>query len=348
MSGTSVPTGLSRSPVFDRNTSMRSRVTQPSSLWTLALGIGFAILVGLVSFASLNSGRQHILKPAASTAATIHPVAPSVVSHPGPVRAAIALAASVPQPPPAVGALSRLRAPAVVVDLSEPAASGTANAAGLASPGDDKLSPDERFAIRMHANPVETSQATRLRNLSQVAPQGTVIPAVLETAIDSDLPGSVRAVVSRDVRGFDGTQVLVPRGSKLIGEYRSGISVGHSRAFVIWSRILTPDGVSIAVGSPGTDPLGRGGLSGETDSHFFARFGGAMLLSVLSAGTELAAQGSGTSIVIGSTVAPSQPATDVLQKQFDIPVTVRVPQGTPLDVFVARDLDFGSVSPKAP
>jgi type IV secretory pathway VirB10-like protein len=172
---------------------------------------------------------------------------------------------------------------------------------------------------------------------------------VLETAIDSDLPGSARAVVSRDVRGFDGTRVLIPRGSKLVGEYRSGISLGHSRAFVIWSRILTPEGISIDVGSPGTDPLGRGGLSGETDSHFFTRFGGAMLLSVLSAGTELAAaQGSGTSIVIGSTVTPAQPATDVLQKQIDIPVTVKVPQGTPLQVFVARDLDFATVPTTPP
>jgi type IV secretion system protein VirB10 len=301
-----------------------------------------------MSFGALYSSRQHPAKPAISPAIVrppphIHPlptVAQALPAPPAPVMS---------RPAQAVDTMTRLHAPAVVVDLSEPGASAAAAAAALPPPGDDKLSPDERFAVRMHSNSVETSHATRLHNVSQLAPQGTVIPAVLETAIDSDLPGSVRAVVSRDVRGFDGTRVLIPRGSKLIGEYRSGISLGHSRAFVIWSRILTPEGISIEVGSPGTDPLGRGGLSGETDSHFFTRFGGAMLLSVLSAGTELAAaQGNGTSIVIGSTVAPAQPATDVLQKQLDIPVTVKVAQGTPLQVFVARDLDFATVPTTPP
>jgi type IV secretory pathway VirB10-like protein len=349
MSSKAIPPDLARSPVFDHDRLTRSRVTHANSAWTLALGIGFALVLGLMSFAALYGGRQHVAKPAVSPASVGRP--PRIAALPASAQVLPAAPAPVSRPAQAVDMMTRLHAPAVVVDLSEPGASAAAAAAATASPtaGDDKLSPDERFAVRMHSNSVETSHATRLRNVSQLAPQGTVIPAVLETAIDSDLPGSVRAVVSRDVRGFDGTRVLIPRGSKLIGEYRSGISLGHSRAFVIWSRILTPEGVSIEVGSPGTDPLGRGGLSGETDSHFFTRFGGAMLLSVLSAGTELAAsQGGGTSIVIGSTVAPAQPATDVLQKQLDIPVTVRVAQGTPLQVFVARDLDFATVPTTPP
>jgi type IV secretory pathway VirB10-like protein len=350
VSANSIPPELARSPVFDRERLMRSRVTHPSSGWALALGVAFILLLGLMSFAALYESRQHPAKTLAAQNSIGRPP-PRVLSFHNPPRAVTAILASASPPKAPVDSLSRLRAPAVVVDLSEPSAPMPAAAAqaAAANGGDDKLSPDERFALRMHSNSVETSHATKLRNPSELAPQGTVIPAVLETAIDSDLPGSVRAVVSRDVRGFDGTRVLVPRGSKLIGEYRSGISLGHSRAFVIWSRILTPDGVSIDVGSPGTDPLGRGGLSGETDSHFFTRFGGAMLLSVLSAGTELAAaQGSGTSIVIGSTVPPTQPAADALQKQVDIPVTVRVPQGTPLQVFVNRDLDFATVPTNQP
>ena len=138
------------------------------------------------------------------------------------------------------------------------------------------------------------------------APQGTVIPAVLETAINSDLPGFVRAVVSRDVRGFDGTTVLIPRGSKLIGQYRSGVALSQTRAFVVWSRVITPEGVSIDIGSPGTDQLGRGGLEGETDTHFFERFGSAILLSVMGAGLDrLADSGNNdsTAIIIGSPAA---------------------------------------------
>ncbi|MGQ4828530.1 TrbI/VirB10 family protein, partial [Enterococcus faecalis] len=79
---------------------------------------------------------------------------------------------------------------------------------------------------------------------------------------NSDLPGFVRAVVSRDVTGFDGNRVLIPAGSRLIGQYRSGLAAGQSRAFVIWTRMIRPDGVSVALGSPVTDTLGRAGLGG--------------------------------------------------------------------------------------
>src|SRR5205823_140617 len=149
------------------------------------------------------TGRQHVSKPA---------VSPVISVRPPPRIGSLQMQAPIMSPPPAAiskptllaDLMTRLHAPAVVVDLSEPSASAAAAATAAASPtaGDEKLSPDERFAVRMHSNAVETSHATKLRNVSQLAPQGTVIPAVLETAIDSDLPGSVRAVVSRDVRGF--------------------------------------------------------------------------------------------------------------------------------------------------
>src|SRR5205085_6579618 len=254
MSSKAIPPDLARSPVFDHDKLVRSRVTHANSAWTLALGIGFALVLGLMSFGALYAGRQHGTKPAVSPVVSVRPP-PRVASLPMQAQILPPPSAAVSKPTQIADLMTRLHAPAVVVDLSEPSASAAAAATAAASStsGDEKLSPDERFAVRMHSNAVETSHATKLRNVSQLAPQGTVIPAVLETAIDSDLPGSVRAVVSRDVRGFDGTRVLIPRGSKLVGEYRSGISLEHSRAFVIWSRILTPEGVSIAVGSPGTD-----------------------------------------------------------------------------------------------
>ena len=177
-----------------------------------------------------------------------------------------------------------------------------------------------------------------------------MIPAVLETAINSDTPGFARAMVTRDVRGFDGTRVLIPRGSKLVGQYKSGVAEGQSRAFVVWSRILTPDGVSIDVDSPAADQQGRGGLTGEVDEHFFRRFGGAILLSVLSGGIDALASrnASSTAIVIGSPTQATQLASVALQKQIDIPVTIKVPQGEPIRVFVARDLDFTSVESARP
>jgi type IV secretory pathway VirB10-like protein len=208
-------------------------------------------------------------------------------------------------------------------------------------------SAEERFAARVAGAANDTARASQMRDISRVVPQGFVIPAVLETAIDSDLPGSVRAVVSRDVRGFDGSQVLIPRGSHLIGQYKSAAAIGQTRAFVVWSRIITPTGVSIDVGSPATDRLGRGGLEGKADTHFFQRFGSAILLSVISGGIEaLSRNGSNNNaLIIGSPSQAQNVAAIALQKQIDIPTTIRVAQGAAVQVSVARDLDFTRVAP---
>ena len=336
------------------------RVTQPSSPWTVVLGAAGVVVLGLIVFGSLNAGRQaRAQQPARPVRIALATPSPAVrlppvvltVSPPIPQRVAAA--------PVVVSDLAdpRWHTPAMIVDLTDAGRpAGTLVVAAPASAGgpalaDDKLSAEERFSNRVTSSQVDTARATRLRDLTRIAPQGTIIPAVLETAINSDLPGSVRAVVSRDVRGFDGTQVLIPRGSKLIGQYRSAAAIGQTRAFVVWSRILTPAGVSIDVGSPATDRLGRGGLDGETDTHFFRRFGASILLSVMSAGLEAASRGSGTNntaLIIGSPQEASRVAEIALQKEIDIPDTIKVPQGAPLQVFVARDLDFTGVPAPAP
>lgn len=165
--------------------------------------------------------------------------------------------------------------------------------------------------------------------------QGTMIPAILETAIDTDVPGYVRAVVSKDVRSFDGRRILVPRSSRLIGQYQSGLQAGQKRAYVIWTRLIRPDGVSVALASPGTGFDGRTGLEGDVDSHFFQRFGSAMLLSVIDGLTAVAS--GGTSVVLGG---GQSAASTALQQSGQIGPTVRVRQGEPIRVFTARDLDF--------
>ena len=234
----------------------------------------------------------------------------------------------------------------MVVDLADPgAAAAAATAPGKpgADPAEANATAEERFAARVGSGGVETTRASRLRNLSRVAPQGTLIPAVLETAINSDLPGAARAVVSQDVRGFDGAQILIPKGSKLFGQYRSGVAYAQTRAFVIWSRILTPDGVSIEIGSPSTDPLGRGGLAGQTDTHFTERFGGAILLSILNTAVAAASpRNSNTAITIGA----ADTASRLTPQTQTVPVTIKVKQGTPLQVLLTRDLDFTTVAPR--
>ena len=240
---------------------------------------------------------------------------------------------------------------------ANPAADTQANPQ-LASPGPEagKLSPvaalgaaatsgaTEQFARRISEDPPKEAYATTLRNLSSLIPQGTVIPGVLETAINSDLPGFTRAIVSRDVRNFDGRTVLIPRGSRLIGQYRNAVALGESRAFVIWTRIIRPDGVSILIDSPGGDALGRGGLDGKVDRHFFSRFSGSILLSVLDAAIAAIGGVPTTQVTIGSPGAALGAASTVVNGD-PIPPTINVAQGTTIRIFVARDLDFSGVGP---
>jgi len=369
------------SEVYDRAHWARPQVSQPSSPWTVVLGVGGACVIGLAVFASLSHAREaRASTPATATTAAAPAWAPGMQKiMDQPTSAPATAAAAAPQPPvPAPQATlpgplpqadvaeTHWRAPAVVVDLSDAAASGgptpfrlaqagaptpgatTPSAAGAAGALESASAAEERFAARVAGTGAETARATQMRDVSRVVPQGFVIPAVLETAIDSDLPGSVRAVVSRDVRGFDGTQVLIPRGSKLIGQYKSAAAIGQTRAFVVWSRIITPTGVSIDVGSPATDRLGRGGLEGKADSHFFERFGSSILLSVISGGIDAVASRNGgttNALVIGSPTQAQNVAAIALQKQIDIPTTIRVAQGAAVQVSVARDLDFSGVAP---
>jgi len=209
-------------------------------------------------------------------------------------------------------------------------ASGVAGAAGSASD----------FASRIGGVGGGPAQATAMTNPATTVTQGTLIPAILETAIDTDVPGFVRAVVSQDVRSFDGKNVLVPRSSRLIGQYQSGVQGGQKRAYVVWTRVIRPDGASVNLQSPAIGFDGTTGLPGEVDSKFFKRFGSAMLLSVIGG---LSAVGSGgASVVIGG--ASQSAAGIAAQQDSQIGPTIRVRQGEPIRVFTARDLDFSSVA----
>jgi len=182
--------------------------------------------------------------------------------------------------------------------------------------------------------------AGRLLNPSRTIPQGTVIPAVLETALDSTRPGGVRALVQRDVSGFDGTKVLVPRGSRLYGEYEADLRSGQNRALVQWTRLIRPDGVTIALDSPSSDPLGRAGVRGKVDSKFLQRFGSALLQSVLDIGVGLAVNEATDGVIVA---LPGSTQNVQVTEQQSIQPTLKVKHGTSVSVFVARDLDFSTV-----
>lgn len=313
----------------------------------LAAGGAIALALGGLTFFSM-SGHRDTPRPAPVAAPA---PAPAPVAPPAPTPAPPAPVAQMPAPlppPPApiaaptpngIAAPDGAHSPVMVYDGSQLNVAPTPAAAAPAKPG-DKASPvgggeNEQFAMRVggSSDVVEAEQGS---DPAATVVQGTLIPAVLETAIDTDLPGYVRAVVSRDVRSFDGAHVLIPRSSRLVGQYKSGLQAGQTRAYVIWQRLIRPDGASVQLGSPAVDLAGTTGLTGKVDSHFLKRFGSAMLLSVVGG---LSAIGNSSVVLSGGQSAASVAAG----RDGAIPPTVRVAQGQPIRVFTARDLDFSKV-----
>jgi type IV secretion system protein VirB10 len=183
-------------------------------------------------------------------------------------------------------------------------------------------------------------RASAFANRAMTVPQGYLIPAVLETGFDSTQPGFARAVVSRDVRSFDGTNVLIPRGSKLIGEYRADVAQGQKRAVILWTRLIRPDGMTIAMDAPAVDPVGRGGVPASVDTHFWARFGDALLQTTVGIGSAIVQRKVAGPVVVVSNNATTA-ATQLVPANNYVP-TLTVPAGKSISVFVAHDLDFSA------
>ncbi|MEO8064760.1 MAG: type IV secretion system protein VirB10 [Pseudomonadota bacterium] len=176
-------------------------------------------------------------------------------------------------------------------------------------------------------------------------PKGAFLDCTLETAIDSSLPGMTTCVLATDTFSADGSVVLLERGTKLVGETRGQVRAGSARVFVLWTEARTPKGVVVALASGGTDELGRSGLPGTVNRHFFERFGAAILMSVIDGTVQSAVQSQreGGDTVVVSPTNSSQIMTEVLKSTLSIPPTVVKPQGDRISVIVARDLDFRSV-----
>lgn len=175
-------------------------------------------------------------------------------------------------------------------------------------------------------------------------PKGAFIDCTLETAIDSTLLGMTTCVTATDTFGADGTVVLLPRGTKLVGETQAQVQQGSSRVFVLWTEARTPSGVVIPLGSPGTDALGRSGLSGKVNRHFWQRFGAAILISVINGGVQYAVQSQNRGgAVIYDPGATQEVMTEAMKGMVNIPPTVTVANGSRIQVLVARNVDFRSV-----
>ncbi|MEJ0034819.1 MAG: type IV secretion system protein VirB10 [Gammaproteobacteria bacterium] len=206
----------------------------------------------------------------------------------------------------------------------------------------DSASNDVQTLLRAETTPAVEARVLPTQRF--LLPKGSFLDCTLETAIDSTLPGLVTCVTATDVFGVDGTTVLIERGSKLFGETRGQVRQGGARVFVLWTEARTPTGVVVALASPGTDELGRSGLPGVVDRHFFDRFGAAMLISILDSTAQAATNRSGTGSTVVLNPAGSQDVVaEVLRSTVNIPPTVRKHQGDRIQVLVARDVDFRGV-----
>jgi len=204
----------------------------------------------------------------------------------------------------------------------------------------------QRFGDLMKPTVMEGSRAGLLGNRNLIIAMGTSIPCILETALNSDQPGFTSCIISRDILSDNGRVVLLDKGTQIVGEYRGGLQKGQARLFVLWTRAKTPNGVIIELASPATDALGRAGFDGRVNTHWWQRFGSAMLLSVIGDASRILADklSDNDNIRIDeSSNAGKEAAGIALENQINIPPTLEKHHGEMVNIFVARDLDFSSV-----
>ncbi|NTF91468.1 TrbI/VirB10 family protein [Agrobacterium rhizogenes] len=210
-----------------------------------------------------------------------------------------------------------------------------------------EVSAENDLSIRMKPTELQPTRAMLLPHPDFMVTEGTIIPCILQTAIDTNLAGYVKCVLPQDVRGTTNNVVLLDRGTTVVGEIQRGLQQGDARVFVLWDRAETPDHAMISLASPSADELGRSGLPGTVDNHFWQRFSGAMLLSVVQGAFQTASTYDGSS---GGGMSfnsfqnnGEQTADTALKATINIPPTLKKNQGDTVSIFVARDLDFSGV-----
>ncbi|WP_373741695.1 type IV secretion system protein VirB10 [Neisseria sp.] len=203
------------------------------------------------------------------------------------------------------------------------------------------------LTAKLRPGTYQAAVAENRGDLTYVLNRGTGIPCVTTTRIVTTHPGLTRCQVTRDVYSANGKTLLVERGSTIIGEQTSALTQGQARVFVLWNTLETPNGVRVALDSPGGDALGASGHPAKVKHHFWRRIGGAVMISMIQevvAGANNRQSNRNTDVNFESTTESAQDlATEVLKNSINIPPTGYVNQGTEIMVFAARDVDFSGV-----
>lgn len=202
---------------------------------------------------------------------------------------------------------------------------------------------------RLRSVPTPSQAASRIQNRSLILSKGTVIECILESRVDTTVPGMTTCVIPRDIYSMNGRVLLVEKGTKAIGEYQGSVANGLARIFMLWTELRTPHGVSIKLNSPAADALGGAGMGGYVDYHWWKRFGNALLFSMISDGFQYVINTANSNNNNGDvTYENTEDGMDeiireAMRQSGDIPPTLIKNQGERVSIFVARDLSFENV-----
>lgn len=218
-----------------------------------------------------------------------------------------------------------------------------------APPAPATAPPPGTLAARLEPSTFPAARATRLPDLNYVIAAGRLLDCILDTAIDSTLPGLVKCHLPAAVYSENRHVMLLEAGTELLGEQGSALLQGQARQFVVFTRIKTGNGVVAAINSPATDALGASGIPGWIDTQFGKRFGAAMMIALVQDAAAIAVArsssgaGQNTLVLGNSTQAGSSMAEKALEASVNIPPILHVNQGAHIQVMLARDLDFRDV-----
>jgi type IV secretion system protein VirB10 len=227
--------------------------------------------------------------------------------------------------------------PTVPAEARKPAEDGATGSVSRAV-ATGPVQPAGHIATRAYILPDPTLMMTR----------GKVIPCTVLPAIDTTLTGTVSCVTALDATGADNKVSLMDRGTYCVGQQGGGVMHGQRRVGIIWQRCETPQHVLVPLSADAADALGRPGISGTVDNHFWDRFGAAIALSLINdVGPYLVAtaqRGNGNTTIAFPTIAgPQEVISEVLKSTVDIRPTITAPQASEVLIYLAGDIDFREV-----
>ncbi len=223
-------------------------------------------------------------------------------------------------------------------------AQGSKAIAGGSEPGSGSAAGSRRaFLASGGERAAESAARIEAPSSNSILQAGSTIPAALMTAISSDLPGQVTAQVTENVHDSPtGRILLIPQGARLVGEYHSEISAGQRRVLIAWDRLIFSDGRSIALDRlPAGDASGAAGLAGRTDYHFGNMVRAALISTMLGIGTELASNSEdrfARALRGGAQDTANETGRQIVERELNIPPTIRVAAGARLRILVTRDM----------